>query len=242
MSAALAMQFGCARGQSLDITLDPINHNILCDKGYAFFVSVCLSLLSYAFSWWGPPCGLWIWLSTGTTLRAASNTCGDLSKLVVRNANAIVERMTTLLKLLTLRLVQYIVEQPMTSLMFRYRSFSALEGFCARHNKHLQKLFLWLGWWGGATPKPSKFIGMSPLLSLFRGVSKRPGKRGTSLVTKTTLKTVTRRNKQIQIYRVSGNRKLLKLSGVYPKKFCHHVAQAGKLLYLKRVCSMTGVW
>ena len=114
-----------------------------------------LELVPFATVVLGPPCSSFVFLSRGTSKRYAWNKfMGDQSRQDVRDANEIVSRFVTILKILLLRLVQYIVEQPLTSCLFRlaaWRRFARLEPVITLPNGVVlrrKRKFVWLGHWG----------------------------------------------------------------------------------------------
>jgi hypothetical protein len=64
MSQALRehMHVSPTRGRPIDIDIDPMRQNILCDVGYSFILPTILQMVPLAFTWWGCPCWSWIFM------------------------------------------------------------------------------------------------------------------------------------------------------------------------------------
>ena len=221
------------RGKSLDTAIGGTCHDILTVQGYALFLRVVLALVPFALCWLAPPCSLWVFLSTGVHKRSSLRSSGDTSRKDVRDANLIVHRCRVLVHLMSVRLVQWIMEQPVTSLMFRYASFLKVQS--RQHcifGLELQRKFVWLGAWGGQLHKPTALWGIAAVLDQLHSV--RPQLTNIS-IKKTTKKVVKRNGKDKVVYRIYGVRKLIKQSQVYPERFCKEFAGRVHRIYQKSV-------
>ena len=160
------------------------------------------------------PCSSFVFMSRGTTKRGASNAwAGNEDVECVRLANIIAQRVMILCKVLTLRLVQYMIEQPMTSCFFNMQCFDkccALKPDLGRHGLRLKRKFVWLGHWGHIIPKPTVLWGSARALKHL--VCKRPTPNpsaSNSVVRKGSLKqrrrvaNAPRKVKQMQTARLS---------------------------------------
>ena len=220
-----------ASGISLDLSISSA-HNILEDSGFALCIQSVLELVPMAIAVIGLPCSTFVFMSRGTTKRFAENAwLGDEAVECVRAANIIANRIVLLCKLLTLRLVQYMIEQPMTSCFFNMRCFRnchAMKPHLGRHGLHLARKFVWLGHWVHTIPKPTMLWGSARALKYLvcRKPKSVPG-ASDSVVRKGSLRwiKVGINGEWIQRRRVSGIHKKLKLSQVYPRAFCNTIAR-----------------
>lgn len=217
------------RGRSVDVVVGDQDHNILTPAGFGMILLWCLALVPYGLAWFAPPCSLWVFLSAGVHKRSMLRPSGDTSRLDVRQCNMIVDRCCLLMRILTLRAVQWICEQPVTSLLFHYASFMRLRTLKLRiSHAPLERRFLWLGAWGGDIPKPTALWGISPLLRMLH--SKRPARAKPSVKT-TTKKIIIKNGKPREVYRIYGVRQTLKSSQCYPQLVCKEVAHKFKMIY-----------
>ena len=227
MSAAFARHTN-SLGVGLDLSISS-THNILEDKGFSLFMQAFLELVPMAIAVIGLPCSTFVFVSRGTTERKAENEwLGNEDVACVKAANIIAHRMVLLCKLLTLRLVQYMIEQPMTSCFFKmqcFRTFYALKPNLGRHGLRLRRKFVWLGHWGHHIPKPTVLWGCARALKHL--VCKKPKSKpgaSDSVVRRGSLKWIKANGKWIQRRRVSGIPGKLKQSQVYPRAFCDEIA------------------
>ena len=129
---SLHLERELTRGMSMDTAVGGASHNILSAQGFANALLAILALVPYGFCWLAPPCALWVFLSAGVHKRTCLRPSGDTSRLDVRECNAIVDRCCILIRLMTCRLIQWILEQPLTSTLFRYCSFMVVRQKCQR--------------------------------------------------------------------------------------------------------------
>eukprot|EP00973_Karenia_brevis_P037996 5239554-Karenia_brevis.AAC.1 len=117
--------------------------DILRDDGYALIIYLTLRLkplVGILFA--GPPCKSWIWMSRGHTGRRSSgNVAGDVTRYDVQAANEICRRVYVLLTICVHRNIKYIIEQPMTTLLW---DMEPLSTFLANHEH--TRTFAWLGY------------------------------------------------------------------------------------------------
>ena len=73
-----------------------------------------------------PVCSSWVWMSRSTTLRSRILPLGDVSLASVAAGNLQVARLVLLLVLVSHWGCSWVVEQPMTSLMWMHPRFQAL--------------------------------------------------------------------------------------------------------------------
>ena len=199
---------------------------MLLATGFAHALGICLALQEHGFSWCPPPCGSWIWLSRSVTKRNHRNIGGDLSNPWVRKSNKIVDRMCLLLIVLSWRKVWWVVEQPLSSTLFRYKSFLCLLQMC-KDEFHLDVIrqFIWMGAFGHCLLKPSVLMGSWPELITVKSTC-RPGSTGR------TFERSVQQHEKHELHRgqwkltrnVNGKKGILKKSAAYPKNFCEYIA------------------
>ncbi len=160
LTAAL-YRHGFVRGCALDLDLE---NDILSVSGFAEFLIVALRLCQFGFAWLAPPCSNFIWMCRGKSLRSKLRPFGDTSRHDVVQANEILRRAVLIIRLLALRggAVFWVVEQPLSSCMFRLPPWLALfswkpsvAGFTC------QRKFVWVGHFGGPIPKPTELYAIS---------------------------------------------------------------------------------
>ena len=217
-----------SRGVWVDLTLGGLSHNIIGDAGFAHAITIVLRMEKWGFTSWGPPCSNFVWLSKGVTHRSRDQPLGDENVLSVRQNNAIVRRATLLLKLCTLREIQWIPEQPLTSILFLLpflASFLSLRPSFGPWK--LQRRCIWMGAFGHCLPKPSILVGISAVMDTSVLQHKRPKRLGAvEAIKHTTPKVITLRNgKRKSVFRCYGVKKVLKASQMYPFLFTDSVAR-----------------
>ena len=116
---ASCINIGMRNGFFYDAELNPKLHDLTTDLGLAALIQLTLELLSGAQVVFGVPCSTFVFLSRGTSQRdKRSGYVGDTARTDVCNANTIAWRVIFLVQVLLLRLVEYIIEQPLTSCFF----------------------------------------------------------------------------------------------------------------------------
>lgn len=230
------------RGRSIDTQVGDSSHDILTPVGYAHVLRTIISLAPWAFCWLAPPCSLWVFLSAGVHKRSLLRPSGDTTRADIRASNLIAHRCCVICRILTLRLVQWIIEQPVTSCFFRFSSFVKLRDSKRKILRFgLQRKFLWLGHWGGNLKKPTALWGISPALDRLH--SKRPKSMPAMSVKKTTLKTIFKDGRWQVVHRIYGVRKVLRNSQVYPERFCKELAGHVALIYKRSLSSFKSpIW
>ena len=206
-----------------DMLLEPIGMNLLTVAGFAAALRLVLRVVPGGFVWWGTPCQTFIWLARGHTKRTWKNPEGDVTRRDVRGANEIVRRQVLLTRILVARGCFFLVEQPMSSCMWRLKTFKHFwkERPTVAGVRMIRK-FVWLGFFGHSLPKGTVLVGIFPQLDRLK--SKRPAqqfKMETDMWKKTTFRIVAGR----RVWRVHGTKKL-KESEHYPPRFCATMAAA----------------
>lgn len=104
----------------------------------------------------GPPCSLFVFLSSGTHRRNIDAPLGDTDLWVVRKANCIANNVAVLVDIALQRGVEVLVEQPSSTCMYRLPLWEAL--FIKYDNKNkMHRVLSWMGAFGHNMRKPSHF-------------------------------------------------------------------------------------
>jgi len=195
-----------------DVSYAMNGQNILSDKGFALALQLALRLKWGGFCMLAPVCSSWVWMSRAATKRSATEPMGDTTVRCVAEGNLMLARVVLLLKLLHAKHVVWVLEQPSSSL---WEKTSAMQQLMTEMN--IYKKFLWMGNYGGASPKPTCLYSNAACVQELAGES-----LDRSKFTKQT--GMTRRYRDTHgAQRVSGD-KNLKESQHYPEAFGHAIA------------------
>jgi hypothetical protein len=198
-----------------DWNLDPQGMDLLTDQGMARAIMLSLSLVVGGTAWFGVPCSTFVFMSRGHTLRSRKQPLGNTCRSDVKAANRIVGRVMFLVRILAMRRVYWILEQPLNSLLWLMPVFRQTQEECTGRLPW-QRRFLWMGHFGHPLWKPTELVGVFPALER-SFPSKRPPKRNTSSAYSQW------RNKH-GVHRCSGNPGL-KATEHYPPAFCRLAAR-----------------
>ena len=114
-----------SRGKAFDSTYGP-EHDFMKPVGFYMTLLAVLGIRVGGLFWGAPVCRSWVYISRSSTGRSSDNVLGDLRNSRVRYANAMVSRLCFLLVLCIKRGVWWIIEQPLSSLMFAHPLFLRL--------------------------------------------------------------------------------------------------------------------
>ena len=95
------------------------SRDVTAEAGFLALLDLAMRLVPGGIIVGGPPCSLFIFLSSSFHRRGPGHEQGDTRKLPVRLANAIVDNTMVLLEVAHLRSVWFVLEQPATSWMFK---------------------------------------------------------------------------------------------------------------------------
>ena len=199
-----------------DWNLDSQGMDLLTNRGMARAIMLSLSLMVGATAWFGVPCSTFVFMSRGHTRRSPKQPLGNTSRPDVRSANRIVERVMFLVRILAMRQVYWIIEQPLNSLLWVMPVFRQAQEDCTVGGLAWQRRFVWMGHFGHLLWKPTELVGVFPRLEK-SFPSKRPPKRNTSSAYSQW------RNK-VGVRRCSGQPGL-KATEHYPPAFCQLAAR-----------------
>lgn len=116
-----------------------------------------------------PVCSTWVWMSRSVTRRSRGQPLGNEQVPCVQEGNLQVTRVVLVLLYASFLGATWVVEQPMTSLLFHHPRFQYL----ASRTPWFKKL-VWMGGWGATSPKPTYLASNTCWLSGLRGGT-RPG-------------------------------------------------------------------
>ena len=105
----------------------------------------------------GPPCSLWVFMSSSFHCRSDEFWDGDCSKPAVRAANALVRNVCLILAIGHVRGVFYILEQPGSSKMENYGWLKALSNAL-----QATRVYTWMREYGHLLPKPTYLLSNLP--------------------------------------------------------------------------------
>ena len=91
------------------------SHDVTAEAGFLALLDLAMRLVPGGIIVGGPPCSLFIFLSSSFHRRGPGHEQVDTSKLPVRLANVIVDNTMVLLEVAHLRSVWFVLEQPATS-------------------------------------------------------------------------------------------------------------------------------
>lgn len=141
------------KGESYDIKLNP-KHDITSASGFYVLLDMALRLLPFGLIMAGPPCSLFVFLSSSVHKRKVSQPMGDTSNPKVRLSNRILINTMEVLHIMSKRQVWNVLEQPANSFMYKTPPVTAL------YDKvKLQKIVAWMGAFGHSMPKCTHLLG-----------------------------------------------------------------------------------
>lgn len=146
------------RSMPVDVLLHQ-RMNLLTNMGLMSLFAIVRRLRPHATAWFAVPCGSWIFMSRGSTHRSYWRAGGNTSYEKVADANRLCRRVCYLLTYLAKKKVNWVLENPSTSLLFRYKPLRKLlrKFKCINVN-------VCLGCFGADTQKLVTLVGNAPWL------------------------------------------------------------------------------
>jgi len=111
------------QGVPYDKLFNNVLQNVLCYKGFCFAMWLACMVDSAGIVFLAPVCSSWVWVCRSGSGRCAAFPLGDTSKRFVRHGNAMVSRTVLLLWILEARGVFWVLEQPLSSLLYLHCRF-----------------------------------------------------------------------------------------------------------------------
>ena len=207
--------------------LDDPNQNMASKAGLYCAIELIMAVVTGGLLMWGPPCSMFIFLSSSIHKRSRRRPHGDEKRKSVRLANVIVRNMCFCIRLAIRRGVKNIIEQPTTSVMWQLPCLRIIL-------KRWTRIHIAMYSYGHATYKPVVLWGDLPTLDTvhlphslnefhkLKKVNKQITKKATITRSKLGATLVVRRKAS------SGVRggPDLRLTAEYPLPFCAAVRRA----------------
>jgi hypothetical protein len=151
---------------SFEILDDKIHGDFLGDLGFINALGVILRCKPGAILHWATVCSSWVTINRGTSGRGVSNPLGNVDRLYVRDANTMVSRMCLCILFGVCLNLDWILEQPLSSIMTSHPRFQVLLNMSELGAiKHIMEVHTWMGSFGGFSPKPTMLVGTPVWLS-----------------------------------------------------------------------------
>ena len=172
-----ALTFACQKSgfsaRGCDILLEPELHNIETQDGLDHLCELMLQIKPGGVLWGALPCKSWIWIARNGTGRTSSNPGGHRHVPRIAEANLQVENFVALATVARLRGVDFVVENPSSSLIFKFEPLAELLSWSGAHmaltymgcfeSCHCKPLHLWSSWSGIAEMRRRKPQALEPL-------------------------------------------------------------------------------
>jgi len=213
-------------GAALDVGLGGNSHDLLSEEGFYVWLDHLMQMRHGGICVAGPPCSLWIFISAGTHKRGrhGNGIRGDISLKCVRTANCILRNFAALLRYIhEIRQLIFVIEQPISSQMFRTPEMEYLKGIWS-----LVTVSTWLGLFGHILMKGTKLLTNLPETGGLSRKMTRARRQAIKRRQERAMQAARRRGKSLCYYRrdkegrVSGGKDLSSTSS-YPKKFCTEI-------------------
>jgi hypothetical protein len=136
---------------------------------------------------WATVCSSWVRINKATSGRTVANPLGCTRHAYVAQANVMVSRCALLILFGMCLSLDFILEQPGTSLMFEHPRIRQLQELAdAGGLRPIRSIWTWMGAFGAPTPKPTKLFG-TPIwmMALKRTIRRKDFAKRTDLVTYT---------------------------------------------------------
>jgi hypothetical protein len=192
------------------------SHMDLIDVGgFAMAIVLLLRVQLTGLVMLGPQCSTWVWVNRKVSQRSRGNPDGNDAHRLTHEGNVLNKRVALLCQLASLIGVQWVVEQPTSSLFF----LTAAMMFVVKRNL-ARRIHFWMAHYGASTKKGTQLVGtatwLASLSSRETETTKNNGRQ-----TKASAATLGVQTKK----KYFGNHKALKASQVYPVKFALIILQ-----------------
>ena len=139
--------------------------NVCIREGFFKGLDKILQVILWGLIMWGPPCSLWIWLSSSVHMRTCANPAGNLGNNLVQISNLIAENTSVLMVVAWQRLTNQVLEQPKGSYYLKYETPAwVFQTF------GWPTVTTWMIFFNSWAPKPSKLVGSLPSIGTLRRV------------------------------------------------------------------------
>ena len=150
------------RAAAYDVLTDRVRHDLTSETGFWHALGLVCGLRVHGLLCAGPPCSLWVFMSTSQHCREPDCAWGDTEDPSIRAANILVCNLVILLALAVARDVFTLLEQPLSSKMLRFepmRRWIQWSKATVQHT-YLRAFGHWL-------PKPTRLWGTLPDIHKF---------------------------------------------------------------------------
>ena len=158
-------------GCTMDLRLDG-RHDILTPVGFMTTLALILGVATGGMVWFAPPCSTWVWMSRASTKRSdnAKGPAGDESNPNVYRQNCLVGRICYMIALCYHLGINFVIEQPSSSVMFKYSRMKKLldridRALLRRKMGQIEWVCVEMGCWTLEMAKPLFLVGWGPHLA-----------------------------------------------------------------------------
>ena len=145
---------------SFEINDDAEHCNFLNDRGLLTALGAIWRCKPGATVHWATVCSSWVTVNRFTSGRSVANIYGRADRPYVAQANAMVSRMCLCILVAVALNLDWVLEQPLTSLMKQHPRMQAILGMSgAGAIKLVSEVHTLMGAFGGFSPKPTMLIG-----------------------------------------------------------------------------------
>ena len=148
------------RGWTMDLRIS-LDHDLLSPAGFLQLLACLAQLRPGGVFWAAPPCSTWVFMSRHSTGRDRCVT-GNTSSPYVLAQNALVCRLLVALRFCVARGVDFIVEQPHSTVMFEYPPFK--KWLASDSAGRVQRIQTQMGAFGMQAQKDTILLGTAPYL------------------------------------------------------------------------------
>jgi hypothetical protein len=148
------------RGWTMDLRIS-LDHDLLSAAGFLQLLACLARLRPGGVFWSAPPCSTWVFMSRHSTGRDRCVT-GNTSSAYVLAQNALVCRLLVALRFCVARGVDFIVEQPHSTVMFEYPPFK--QWLASDSAGRVQRIQTQMGAFGMPATKDTILLGTAPYL------------------------------------------------------------------------------
>ncbi|CAE7458512.1 RHM1 [Symbiodinium natans] len=191
-----------------DLKINGATDDICAEEGFYNLLTLACRMKSGGLVMGGPPCSLFVFMSSSIHRRSLDNPWGNTKYASVRLANRIVSNMAVVLDVLMQRDVHIVIEQPSGSAMFRLPPLAAVVA-----KPGWARVFTYMGAFEHDMLKPTILMGTLP--TLHRMKRRRPDPQKFRKIKSTFYV-----NGKVGKKKTLTGRKALQGSAAYTKCFC----------------------
>ena len=135
-----------------DINLDSVGNDMITAAGFVVALSLAHRIQIGGLLWQGTVCSSWIWLARATTSRTWLLPRGDENVEAVWKGNIMAARSALLMAWSYSRNVNFVVEQPHSSLLWRHPAMRWVATVASETNKTWHSVSMFMSRFGAKTP------------------------------------------------------------------------------------------